>query len=131
MRELYNVKIGKADNPVEKLYAIEDLREKLVNAGRSVDDNTLYSCFVNALPTAEYALEIRDLNLKQVYDRKDILNRIRSQYEALLPTCGKSKGWSNSHALIGNGGRGHGGGGGRGHGGGSCLLYTSPSPRDS
>ena len=74
MRELYNVKIGKADNPVEKLYAIEDLREKLVNAGRSVDDNTLYSCFVNALPTAEYALEIRDLNLKQVYNRKEIFS---------------------------------------------------------
>ena len=118
MRELYNFKIGNEDNPVEKLYAIEDLREKLVHAGMSADDNTLYSCSLNAHPTAEDAFEIWGLNLKQVYDRKDILNRIRSQYEALLPTCGKSKGWSNSHALIGNGGRGHGGGGGRGHGGG-------------
>ncbi|CAN0366676.1 unnamed protein product [Laminaria digitata] len=54
MRELYNFTIGKEDNPVERLYAIEDLREKLVNAGMSVDDNTLYSCFVNALPAAEY-----------------------------------------------------------------------------
>ena len=101
-----------------QLYAIEDLREKLVNAGRSVDDNTLYSCFVNALPTAEYALEIRDLNLKQVYDRNEILNLVRSKYEALLPTFVKSKGSSNSLALMGNGGRGHDDGGGRGHGGG-------------
>ncbi|CAN0316506.1 unnamed protein product, partial [Scytosiphon promiscuus] len=114
MRELYNFKIGKEDNPVEKLYAIEDLREKLVNAGMSVDDNTLYSCFVNALPSAEYALEIRDLNLKQVFDRKEILNLVRSQYEALLPSFGKPKGSSTSQALFGNGGRGHGGGGGRG-----------------
>ena len=58
----------------DRLYAIEDLREKLVNAGMSVNDNTLYSCFVNALPTAEYALEIRDLNLKQVYNRKEIFS---------------------------------------------------------
>lgn len=53
MRQLYNFKIGKEDNLVEKLYAIEDLREKLIDAGKSVDDNTQYSCFVDALPTAE------------------------------------------------------------------------------
>ena len=36
----------------------------------------------------------------------------------LLPTFSKSKGSSNSLALMGNGGRGHDDGGGRGHGGG-------------
>ena len=65
MREtLYDFTMKKEDDPVE-LYAKEDLREKFNNAGISVDDNTLYTCFVAAVPTAEYALEIRDLNLKQ------------------------------------------------------------------
>ncbi|CAN0515542.1 unnamed protein product, partial [Laminaria digitata] len=96
MRELYNFTVGKEGNPVERLYAIEDLREKLVNAGMSVEDNTLYSCFVNALPAAEYALERRDLNLKQAYDKKEILNPVRSQYNTLLPTFGKSKGSSQT-----------------------------------
>ena len=70
MRELYNFKIGKQDEPVEAFYEIEDLRVKLLNAGMTVDDDTLYSCLVSALSSAEYALEIRGLNLKQVYDRK-------------------------------------------------------------
>ena len=43
MRELYNFTIKKEDDPVEKLYATEDLHEKLNNAGISVDDNTLYT----------------------------------------------------------------------------------------
>ena len=115
MRELYNFKIGKQDNPVEKFYEIEDLRVKLLNAGMTVDDDTLYSCFVSALPSAEYALEIRDLNLKQVYDRKEIINLVRNQYETLLPSFGKGKG-SNSLALVSKGGRGHGGKGGQGGG---------------
>ena len=61
------------------MYAIEDLRETLFNAGVSVDGYTFCSCFVNALHTAEYALEIRDLNLKQVYDRKEVLSLVCSQ----------------------------------------------------
>ena len=73
-------------------------------------------CFVYTLPATEYALEIRELNLKQVYDREANLNIIRSQYKRLLPTFGKSKRSSNSLALVGKGGRDHGGGGGRGHG---------------
>ena len=117
MRELYRYKIEKEDDPVEKLYEMEDLRVKLINADMSVDDNTLYACFVSALPADEYSLEIRDLNLKQVYDRKEIINLVRSRYEALRLSFGKSKGSSNSLALVGNGGRGNGAKGGRGHGG--------------
>ena len=59
-RELYNFTIKKDDTPVEIFCTMEDLREKPNNAGISVDDNTLYTCFVSALPAAEYALEIRD-----------------------------------------------------------------------
>ena len=70
LRELYNFTMKKDDDPVEKLYAMEDLRERLNNAGISVDDNNLYTCFVSAFPVAKYALEIRDLNLKQVCDCK-------------------------------------------------------------
>ena len=114
MRQLHRFEIGKQQNPVEKLYEIEDLRVKLENAGLSVDDNTLYSCFVSALPSPEYDLEIRDLNLKQVFDRKEILNLVRSQYEVLLPSFGKR---SDSQAMVGKVGRGH-GGGGKGRGGG-------------
>ena len=55
----------------------------------SVDSNTLYVCFVSALPAAEYSLEIRDLNLKQVYDRKETVNLVRSKYETLRPSFGK------------------------------------------
>lgn len=100
MRTLYSFTTGKGGNPVEKLYAFEDLGETLVNATIIVDDNTLYPCFINALP-AECALEIRDLSLEQVHDKKEVLNLVRSQYETLLPTFGKSKGSLNSLALVG------------------------------
>lgn len=45
-----------------------------------------------ALPASEYELEIRDLNLKQTYDRKEILNLVRSQYETIQPSFSKPKG---------------------------------------
>ena len=61
----------------------------MINTGMSVDSNTLYVCFVSALPAAEYSLEIRDLNLKQVYDRKETVNLVRSKYETLRPSFGK------------------------------------------
>ena len=99
--QLYSFKIGTEDDPVEKLFEMEDLRVKLNNAGISVDSDTLYACFVSALPAAEYSLEIRDLNLKQVYDRKEIINLIRSRYETLRSSFGKSKGSSKSLALVG------------------------------
>ena len=86
---------------------------KLNNAGMSVDSNTLYACFVSALPAAECSLEIRDLNLKQVYDRKSIVNLVRSKYETLCPSFGQSKGSSKSLPLVGKGGSGYGGKGGR------------------
>ena len=38
IQELYNITIGKEENPIERLYDIEDLSEKLVNAGMSVDE---------------------------------------------------------------------------------------------
>lgn len=57
---------GEDDNRVEKLYYFEELRVKLVNAGIGVGDDTLYSCFINDLPSADYALKLRDLNIKQV-----------------------------------------------------------------
>ena len=117
MRQLYNFKIGAEDDPVEKLFEMEDLHVKLNNAGMSVDSNTLYACFVSALPAAEYSLEIRDLNLKQIYDRKEIINLVRSKYETLLPSFGELKGSSKSHALVGKGGGGFGGKGGKTHGG--------------
>ena len=62
---------------------MEDLCVKLNNAGMSVDGDTLYACLVSALTAAEDSLEIRDLNLKQVYDRKEIINLVRSRYETL------------------------------------------------
>ena len=58
---------------------MEELREKLSNGGNSVDDNTLYTCFVSALPAAEYALGIRYLDIKQVYDSKQIINTRRKR----------------------------------------------------
>ena len=111
MRELYNFTIKKEDGPVGKLYAMEDLGDKLNNAGISVDDNTLYTCFVSALPAAEYALKIRDLNLKQIRDRK--INLVCSKYE----TFGKSNGSSDSLAPIGKGRSGYWERGGKAHGG--------------
>ena len=96
----YHFKIGKQDNQVTNFYEIEDLRVKLNHAGMSVDDDTLYSCFISALPANEYALESRDLNLKQVYDRKEILNLVRSQYETMQPSFGKPKGTSDPLALV-------------------------------
>ena len=62
---------------------------------------------------AEYSLEIRDLNLKQVYDRKEIINLVRSRYETLRSSFGKSKGSSKSLALVGEGRSGYGGKGGK------------------
>lgn len=93
----------------------EDLCIKLDNTGLSVHDNTLYACFVSALPAVEYGLEIRDLNPKQAYGRK-MLDLVHSQYETILPSSGKSKVSSNPLARVSDGGRGRGGEGGRGRG---------------
>ena len=71
-------------------------------------------CF--RLAAAEYSLEIRELNLKQVYDRKEITNLVLSRYETLRSSFGKSKGSSKSLALVGQGGSGYGGRGGKAHG---------------
>ena len=84
-----------------------------MRASISVDDNTLYTCFVAALPAAEYALEIRDLNLKQVYDRKGIINLVRRKFE----TLGKSKGSADPLALVVKGGSGQRKKGGKAKGG--------------
>ena len=113
MRESYNFTIKKEDHPVEMLYAMEDLREKLNIVGIRVDDNTLYTCVVFALPAAEYALEIRDLNLKQAHDRKDIINLVRSKYETLA----KSTGSSDSLARVGKRGSNYGRKDRKAHGG--------------
>ena len=56
MRQLYSLTIGVEIDPVEKLLEMEDLRVELNNAGMSVDNDTLYACFVSALPAAEYSL---------------------------------------------------------------------------
>ena len=117
MRQLYHFKLGTGDKPVETLEEMEDLHVKLNNAGISVYNSTLYPCFVSALPAAEYSLEIRELNLKQVYDRNEIINLVRSKYETLRSSFGKSKGSSKSLTLVGKGGSGYGGKGGREHGG--------------
>ena len=116
MRQLYRFKIGTEDDPVEKLFEMEDLRVKLNNAGMSVDSDILCACFVYALLAADYSLEIRDLNLKQVYDRKEIINLVRGRYETLRSSFGKSKGSPKSLALVGKGGSGFGGKGGKEHG---------------
>ena len=116
MRQLYCFNIRTEDDPVEKLFEMEDMRVKLNNAGMSVDSETLYACFVSALPAAENSLEIRDLNLKQVYDRKEIINPVRNRYETLRSYFGKSKGSSKSLALVGEGRSGYGGKGGMAHG---------------
>ena len=113
MRELYNFTMKKDDDPVEKIYAMEDFREKLNNARISVDDNTLYTCVVSALPPAGYTLEIRDLNLKQVYDRKEIINLVRSTFE----NFGTSKGSADPLAPAGKEGSGQRKKGGKTQGG--------------
>ena len=118
MRQLYNFKIGTESDPVEKSFEMEDLHVKQKNARMSVDSDTLYACFLPALPAAEYSLEIRDLDLRQVYGRKQIINLFPSRYETLRSSFGKSKGSSKSLALVGK------------EGVVTCLLYTSPSPRD-
>ena len=41
MRQLYSFKIGTEDDPVDKLFEMENMRVKLNNAGTSVDSNTL------------------------------------------------------------------------------------------
>ena len=76
----------------------------------------LYAYFVSAFPAAEYSLEFQDLNLKQVYDHKEILHIARSRYETLQSSFGKSKGSSKSPAIVGKGGNGFGGKGGTAHG---------------
>ena len=115
MRQLHNFKIGTGNDPVEKLAKMEDLHVKLNNGGNSADSNTLYARFISALPAAEYSLEIRDLDLWQVYDGKEIINLVRSKYETLRPSFGKSKGSSKSLALVIKEGNVYGGKGGRAH----------------
>lgn len=119
MQGMHNFKIGKQDNPVEKFFEIEDFQEKLIGAGVVPDANTTYACFLNALPQIECALEIldidiRDIGLKPSYDRKEILHLGRNRYETLQKSKGKV---DNVHALVCEGGGGLRGGGGRGKGG--------------
>ena len=82
----------------------------------SLDSDTLCACFVSAKPAAEHALEIRHLNLKQVYDRKETLNLDGSKYETPGPSFGKSESSSTSVQLVGKGGIGYCGKGGKAHG---------------
>ena len=65
---------------------------------------------------AECALETRNLNVKKVYDKKDLLNIVHSQYEAVLRTSGKSKGSTTCHVPVGKEGRRDGGKGRKTHG---------------
>ena len=106
MRQLYNFKIGTEDDPVEELFEMEDLHVTQNNAGMSVDSDPLYTCFVFAVPAAKCSLEIRNLNLNQVYDRKEVINLVRSKYEIVCPSFDKSKGSSKSLAIVGKGGSG-------------------------
>lgn len=70
MDELTGFKIARDDNPVEKLYEMEDLRAQLDEAGMDVSLDTTYSRFVAALPD-EYELEVRDLeNKRNTSERK-------------------------------------------------------------
>ena len=48
MLPLYNFQIGVGDDPVDKLFEMEDLHIKLNYAGMSVDGDTLYRCFFSA-----------------------------------------------------------------------------------
>ena len=131
MRQLYNFKIGVESDPIDNLFEMEDLHVKLNNAGMSVDSDTLCVCFVSALPVDEYSLEIRDLNLQQVDDRKDTINLVRSIYETLRSSFGKSKGSSKPLVLVGKGGSGCGGNGGKAHGkgkGGNVIVSSTVEP---
>lgn len=70
----------------------------------TVDDDTLCLCFVFTLRSAGYALEIGDLNLKRVYDRKETVDLVRNQCETLNPSLARGhKG--NNLALVSKGGR--------------------------
>ena len=56
------------------------------------------------------------MKLKQVHDRKEIINLVRSRYKTLRSSFSKSTGSSNSLALVGKGGSGYDGKGGKAHG---------------
>lgn len=79
-----------------------DLRGRFNNAGTNVDNIMLDASFVSVLPSAGYAFEIRDHNLEE-YDRKKMVHLVRRKCEKRLPSFGKPKGSSTTHALVPDG----------------------------
>ena len=120
---------------------IEDLAAEMRAAGMTLDDHTLYTIFIDALP-AEYEVEARILASHDSISRDNIIKAVRERHHRL---SGNKKKGSNAghagHAMFAGGSGGgrrkkagvgaHWKGGGRGKGKGRCRGRQGHGGKDT
>ncbi|CAN0161081.1 unnamed protein product, partial [Laminaria digitata] len=71
-RRLNSFKIATSSNPQAEMGRIEDLAAEMRTAGMIIDDNMLYTIFLDALPS-EYDIEVRNLTSRDSVSREEII----------------------------------------------------------
>ena len=74
-RRLQFFKIATGSNPQAEMGRIEDLAAEMRTAGMILDDNMLYTIFLDALPS-EYDIEVRNLASRDSVSREEIIKAV-------------------------------------------------------
>ncbi|CAN0489075.1 unnamed protein product, partial [Laminaria digitata] len=117
-RRLNSFRISTGSNPQAEMGRIEDLASEMRTAGMILDDNMLYTIFLDALPS-EYDIEVRNLASRDSVSREEIIKAVRERHHRLSGNRKKGSAPSDHAVYAGDAaGGGRGNGGGRGKGGG-------------
>ncbi|CAN0524176.1 unnamed protein product, partial [Laminaria digitata] len=81
-RRLNSFKIATGSNPQAEMGRIEDLAAEMRTAGMILDDNMLYTIFLDALPS-EYDIEVRNLASRDSVSREEIMKAVRERHHRL------------------------------------------------
>ncbi|CAN0519492.1 unnamed protein product, partial [Laminaria digitata] len=90
-RRLNSFKIGTGSNPQAKIGRIEDLAAEMRSAGMILDEDMLYTIFLDALPS-EYDIEVRNLAFRYSVSREEIIKAVRERHHRL--SGNRKKGFS-------------------------------------
>ena len=76
-------KMKAGEDPVQALFELDALQEKMERAHIPIDTDTKYTHFLNGLPKSEFEQEQRDIGLMETYDREEIVRLVHNRYETL------------------------------------------------
>ena len=122
-RRVNGFRMAPGGNPLEDMGSIEYFVVEMRTAGMTLNDYTLYTIFIDALP-AECNVEARNLASRDGIGHDDIIKAVRERHHRPAGTRGNGSNTDHaSHALFAGGGGGGGrrtgaGGGAPGKGGG-------------